>query len=276
MWIRIITLLLSVIVISGCTPEFKFPDNNIVRNESNPDNPNDTDGDGRDDNDPSPDEDPRVPTYGRHESCLAIYKSNPNLRDGHYYIDHDWDLETAYVNVFCDMTNGGWTEIVGSESNLNLEELQKMCDIKHIKNTLYSDRHKGVGWGLGSVAPDKYCRSCMRCDLFSFVDLKITLSAKAKHENIKDRSKGYLWIPNRRYRNGWQVIEFNDRFTKDSSGSNELYVNTVKEIDRFPIVDIENHQVSAPYNSYGDLTVCMGGKKGFYYNKRYIKNLRVR
>lgn len=272
---KILLLFISILVISACTPEYKFPEITRTTPEINPDN--DNDGDGRDDDDGDGDDnEPRIPSYGRYESCLAIHKAHSDFNNGYYYIDHDWDLDSAFVNVYCDMTNGGYTEILGTEGNINLDELQKMCNFNGPKKTLYSDKVKGLGWGVGKGSEKERSKSCMRCDLFSFMDLKVTLSAKAKYQDIINRSKGYLWIPNHRYRNGWKVIEFNDRFKKDSKGSNELYVNTVKEINRLPIIDITNKEVHAPYRSSGDLTVCMGGKKGFYYNKRFIKNLRVR
>ena len=213
-------------------------------------------------------------------SCLEHLSSNPMLTDGNYTINHDNDVGTPSVSVFCDMASGGWTRII-KDSTTTVDDLSSFGDTSEISSTFYSDPTMGIGWGEavvtgGANADCRFTSKFVMSKLWDYQEIKFEVSAEYKLLSSPDNSYGYLYISNNLSDNSTAFAEFIDAWTSDLLGANQIKVNgTIIRNETSSSSDL----IGYPFNitvSGNKLQLCMGGEDPGAYNKRYIKSMWIK
>ena len=85
-------------------------------------------------------DEPSVCTRFVSESCKTLHEAKPDWADGWYWIDPDNDGPVAAFEVYCDMTNGGWTQVIyAAEWEVNESDPPDFRYHSDIWSTGYSD-----------------------------------------------------------------------------------------------------------------------------------------
>lgn len=218
-----------------------------------------------------------------YDSCKDAYDSDPGLPDGTYSIDHDGDSGTDPVDVTCDMTNGGWTQLIGDDTT-SLADLANFGDTSDITGTFYTDSTYGIGWGDVANTTSTPLVAEMEClvmdDIPTYDDIKMQVSADhlmgALPLDID--SFGYLFVSGSLVSSN-DIVDFRDEWFLDTLGANSLDVLNVELLDGSILADTVNEQVTTTYSGTV-LRICMAGKEDILlpttYNKRYIQELWIK
>jgi len=213
-------------------------------------------------------------------SCFDHLSSNPMLTDGNYTINHDNDVATPSVSVFCDMAAGGWTQII-KDSTTTVDELSSFGDTSEISDTFYSDPTMGIGWGEavdtgGANADCRFSSKFVMSKLWDYQEIKFEVSAEYKLLSSPDNSYGYLYISNNFVDQSVAFASFIDAWSSDAWGANRVTVNgNVVRSNTLSTTDLVGYPFSITVAG-NKLQLCMGGEDPGAYNKRYIKSMWIK
>ena len=213
-------------------------------------------------------------------SCLEHLSSNPMLADGDYTINHDNDVDTPSISVFCDMTGGGWTRII-KDSTTTAVDLSLFGDVSEISSTFYSDATMGIGWGEavatgGNNADCMYTAKFVMNKLWDYQEIKFSVSAEYKLLSSPNNSYGYLYISNDLADGSAYFASFIDAWSSDSWGANRITVNgNVIRDNTSSTADLIDYPFSITVSG-NKLQLCIGGEIPGENNKRYINSMWIK
>lgn len=229
---------------------------------------------------------------GNYATCKAVRNAHPNAMNGNYALDLDQNGATAKREVYCDMSNGGYLEVIGG-ADTPLAQLDLFGDTSQLAATFYSDPNHGIGWGAkepaaGGSNPWPAIQKCYHVNKTGGAISRIKIRMSSRDEvNVAGGSYGYLEII--RENLGWAnwgtfspylsangFLFFVDAWGSSfGSGHNHLsiYADPLQSVYRW-MGQVRHHTVEANYAA-NELYICMGGENSFY-NKRYISGLWIR
>lgn len=213
-------------------------------------------------------------------SCLEHLTSKPGSANGFYQINHDVDDSTPVISVYCDMTGGGWTRIV-KDSTTTVNDLALFGETDEIASSFYSDPIKGIGWGEsvatgGDNADCRYASKFVMNNLWSYSEIKFTVSGDYSNPSDPDNSYGYMYVNNDfSDLTSWIAVTV-DAWTADATGSNAVAVNGVEIRGRnASATDMISYSFTVPATG-NKLQVCMSGELPASYTKRYINAMWIK
>lgn len=213
-------------------------------------------------------------------SCLDHLTSKPGLANGYYQINHDVDDSTPLISVYCDMTGGGWTRII-KDNTTTVNDLALFGDTSEIEATFYSHPTMGIGWGEpvvtgGSNADCRFTDKFIMNNLWTYAEIKFSVSGEYLSPSSPDLSYGYMYINNNFSDPASWIANNIDAWTADASGSNSITVNGIQvRAGTESSADLINYSFTVPANG-NQLQVCLGGELPGAYTKRYLNAMWIK
>ncbi len=198
-------------------------------------------------------------------SCATLL-ADGYTTDGDYWIDTDGGSNSDAFLAYCDMTNGGWTRVIGPTTTL--AQLQALPVTTNTITSFLNDATYGVSWGTFTTV------STWGTEPHRLVlDLRFD-SVKVVHSGFYNSPAAGLGEMTIRSQNR-NIISSGDGHTDASSGQTLVVGNTT--IFNGATTNISNRSDTVAAAGGTSLIIAMNAYTSAYtYTRRYIRELWFR
>lgn len=195
------------------------------------------------------------------ENCKTILDTWWSIWDGNYSIDPNSDSNT--IDVYCDMTDWGWTRIIDGFTNTSITRLDEFWDTSAIASSFWWNISNGISWWITNY---NYTRFNMD---FQYESVKVVHNGLY---NSPSGGLGFMLLDNEAVNSDSKLILSSADAWTNSGQWQSLYVgeNTILNQSQTQII---NREDIIDYWPSTQLSIWMTGYPGYWYTRRYIKEL---